>query len=133
MYKPEIKWKMVQSPPDLSDFAESFWMLTNPSDAAHEIVVLPDGRFDIIFSYSANEPFHATLRGLDTRPDSAEIPAQTVMFAVSFKLLAIEYLLQIAPPSHTTKRKCSNVSPKKARAHYIIRNGCMRPIPCNAC
>ena len=92
---PEIEWKSIQPPADLSDFVESFWMLTNMSDTAHEIVVLPDGRFDIIFSYSDSELFHATLRGLDTRPDTADIPAKAVMFAVSFKILAIEYLLQI--------------------------------------
>ncbi len=68
-------------------------MLRNYSDSEKEIVVLPDGRFDILFSVSDNQPFHATLRGLDTRPEQSTIPPTAVLFAASFKLLAIEYLL----------------------------------------
>jgi AraC-like DNA-binding protein len=91
----DMEWKTIKPISQLSDFVESYWMLTNHSETAHEIVVLPDGRFDILFSYSANESFDTTLRGLDTEPGQASIPSKTVMFAISFKLLAIEYLLQI--------------------------------------
>lgn len=86
----------IQSPvPELADFVESFWMLENAATQQKEIVVLPDGRFDIIFSYSAEESFRAILRGLDTEPGQHAIPAKQVMFAISFKLLAVEYLLDI--------------------------------------
>jgi AraC-like DNA-binding protein len=70
-------------------------MLENKSDVAHETVGLPDGRFDIIFSYSSAEPFHVMLMGLGTEPGQHAIPPQMVMYAVSFKLLAIEYLLDL--------------------------------------
>jgi AraC-like DNA-binding protein len=95
MVKEGFELKTTQPATGLADFVESFWMIRNESANAREIVVLPDGRFDIIFSVAANQPFHATLRGLDTQPDQASIPAHMVMFAVSFKLLAIEYLLDI--------------------------------------
>lgn len=91
----DLELNTMQPVAGLAYFVESFWMIRNHSAAEKEIVVLPDGRFDMIFSYSANEPFHATLRGLDTQPDQVVIPAYLVMFAISFKLLAIEYLLDM--------------------------------------
>ncbi|KAA5534457.1 helix-turn-helix transcriptional regulator [Taibaiella lutea] len=99
MKSPEIQYKIIRPDSELSAFVESFWMLKNVSDKAHEIVVLPDGRFDIIFSYSGNEEHDIVLRGLDTMPAQNSIPPRTVMFAVSFKLLAIEYLLDIKAAS----------------------------------
>ncbi|WP_249207766.1 helix-turn-helix domain-containing protein [Chitinophaga hostae] len=86
--------KSIQPDKSLAGFVESFWMIRNDLAAEKEIIVLPDGRFDIIF-FLANGSFHATLRGLDTYPEQAAIPGRTIMFAVSFKLLAVEYLLDI--------------------------------------
>jgi AraC-like DNA-binding protein len=79
----------------LADFVESFWMIRNGSAAGKEIVVLPDGRFDIIFFRSADTSFCAAVRGLDTKPEKAIIAPYMVMFGVSFKLLAIEHLLDV--------------------------------------
>src|SRR3954463_13001343 len=90
---------MAAPSPNLSGFVESFWMLENPSDTAHETVGLPDGRFDIIFSFSATAPFNAMLMGLGTEACEHSIPSKIVMCAVSFKLLAIEYLLDIKAAS----------------------------------
>lgn len=90
-----MELKSIQPDKSLSDFVESFWMIRNDSPEEKEIIVLPDGRFDIIFSVAAGEDFHATLRGLDTRPGQGTVPAHIIMFAVSFKLLAVEYLLDI--------------------------------------
>jgi AraC-like DNA-binding protein len=91
----DITLKTVDPAPALADFVESFWMIHNHSDTAREIVVLPDGRFDIIFTMAVNVPFHAVLRGLDTKPDQTVIPPGVTLFAVSFKLPAIEYLLDV--------------------------------------
>ena len=89
-----IEWRTVKPPNELNDFVESFWMLANRTGKEHQIVILPDGRFDIIFSLSG-KVFQTTLKGLDTEPGQATIPANTLFFAVSFKLLAIEYLLTV--------------------------------------
>jgi AraC-like DNA-binding protein len=94
-----IEYKIIKPIPQLSDFVESFWMCENTSKAAHEIVILPDGRFDIIFSYSATEPFNAMQMGLSSQPDQNSLPPKIVMFAVGFKLLAIEYLLDMKAAS----------------------------------
>jgi hypothetical protein len=60
----ELEYKVFKPVPGLADFVESFWMLTNHSETEKEIVVLPDGRFDIIFSYSDKAPFNSALIGL---------------------------------------------------------------------
>ncbi len=91
----DITWEIIKPISQLSDFVESFWMLANQSETAHDIVVLPDGRFDIFFSYAANQPYHVTLMGLGSEPDETTIAPKTVMFAISFKLLAIEFMLDI--------------------------------------
>lgn len=87
--------KSIQPAKSLTGFVESFWMIRNDSPEEKAIIVLPDGRFDIIFSAAAGEDFHATLRGLDTHPEQGAVPGNMTMFAVSFKLLAVEYLLDI--------------------------------------
>ncbi|UZT97389.1 AraC family transcriptional regulator [Chryseobacterium fluminis] len=81
-------------PPDssLSDFVESFWMLDNPSENK-EAVLLPDGRIDLIFSESSTEAFHVVLLGIGTLPEQVTIAEKTKIFAVSFNLLASEYIL----------------------------------------
>lgn len=88
-----VIYQFVKPAKPLADFIESFWMLRNTSGNAKEIVILPDGRIDLSFSMSADEPFHATLLGLETQAGQATIAAGAVIFAVSFKLLATEYIL----------------------------------------
>ncbi|HEY5461789.1 MAG TPA: AraC family transcriptional regulator [Hanamia sp.] len=90
----DIEWRTVKPPNELNEFVESFWMLSNYSDEEHQIVILPDGRFDIIFSLRGSKKFQAIIKGLDTLPEQRTIPPKTIFFAVSFKLLAIEYLLE---------------------------------------
>lgn len=90
----DIQWRTVNPPNELNEFAESFWMLANYSDKEHQIVILPDGRFDIIFSLTGGKKFQAGLKGLDNVPEQRTIPPKSIFFAVSFKLLAVEYLLE---------------------------------------
>src|SRR6478735_3862471 len=90
----DFDFKIIKPDKLLADFVESFWMLQNQSDREKEIVVLPDGRIDLFFSQSATEPFHVTLSGLETQSDQATLDPKTMMFAVSFKLLATEYVFR---------------------------------------
>ncbi|ANH81871.1 transcriptional regulator [Niabella ginsenosidivorans] len=89
----QIEWEKNQPPDALKDFVESFWMLANHSDTEHQIIVLPDGRLDIIFSMTTDKNIFATLKGLETEPQQTSILPKTRLLAVSFKLLAVEYLL----------------------------------------
>jgi AraC-like DNA-binding protein len=90
-----IEYKTTQPDPSLSGVVESFWMLVNHSEDGKEIVVLPDGRVDISFSFSLNAPVRATLLGVESHANRAVLAPKTSLFAVSLKLLAIEYLLDM--------------------------------------
>ncbi|MDO7846984.1 AraC family transcriptional regulator [Hymenobacter sp. M29] len=91
----DIEYREVKPPPALAEFVESFWLLINHSDAGQPVVLIPDGRVDTFFSHSATEPYHVMLRGLDGRPGAQAIPARITTFAISWKLLAVEYLLPV--------------------------------------
>lgn len=90
----DLEYKRIKPDKLLADFVESFWLLKNHSGIVKNIVILPDGRIDLFFSQSATEPFHITLSGLETQPDQATLATKTIMFAISFKLLATEYIFQ---------------------------------------
>jgi AraC-like DNA-binding protein len=91
----DIEYREMKPPPALAEFVESFWMLINHADADQPVVLIPDGRVDVFFSCSATEPYHVMLRGLDNRPGPQVIPARTTTFAISWKLLAVEYILPV--------------------------------------
>lgn len=84
--------------PDLSivDFVENLGTFQNQSDEAKEVVIIPDGRVDLFFMQSPSEPFHVALIGLETYPEQRQIQPHTQAFVVSFKPIAVEYIL------HTT-------------------------------
>lgn len=90
----DLDFKLIKPDKSLSDFVESFWLLHNQSDSDKEFVILPDGRIDLIFAQSATAPFHITRSGIETHADQAMLKAKTLMFAISFKLLATEYIFQ---------------------------------------
>jgi AraC-like DNA-binding protein len=88
-----VTTKIMKPDKSLCDFVESFWMLYNQSAHEKEVVILPDGRIDLFFSQSATEPFHITLLGLGTEALQTKIQPKTLIFAISFKPLATEYIL----------------------------------------
>jgi len=90
----DIEYKVVQPDASLGDFVESFWMLAVHADTKRDIIVLPDGRIDLFFSQSATDAFHVALLGLEINPSQTVLAPKTIMFAVSFKLLAVEYLFK---------------------------------------
>lgn len=89
-----LKYHVVKPPDSLADFVESFWCLENTLETDKELVVVPDGRVDLFLSRSSTQGFHITLAGLESEPDCVAFEAKTLIFAVSFKLLAIEYVIQ---------------------------------------
>ncbi|MGN7758092.1 helix-turn-helix domain-containing protein [Chryseobacterium sp. 22532] len=90
----EFYCKFIQPDPSLDSFVENIGMFHNPAVEAKEVVILPDGRVDLFFMRSgANEPFNVFLIGLETAPEQRSIPSGTFAFAVSFRPLAVEYIL----------------------------------------
>ena len=82
----------------IADLVQSFWMLENGSEKDIAGTVLPDGIVDLILSGSEREPFHIVLRGIDTEPSQVMIAPGVRMFAIGFRLRAVEYLFE-APVS----------------------------------
>lgn len=86
-------YQLAYPEPALTAVVESFWMLKTPPGAAEPIMLLPDGRIDVLFSIDPQQAFHVTLMGLSTQAEQTTLAADMVMFAVSLRLQAAEYLL----------------------------------------
>jgi AraC-like DNA-binding protein len=78
----------------IAQYVDSFWMLTNDSDEDKEIIILPDGRVDLFISFTPDQKFQITMVGIGTYPDKTILTARTKIFAISFKLLAVEYIFR---------------------------------------
>nr|WP_197705868.1 AraC family transcriptional regulator [Filimonas lacunae] len=89
----DINYSVVYPEAGLLPWVDSFWMLYNTTAESKEIVVLPDGRVDLFLSRGTNEPFDIMLMGLGSQPDITAIMPGRLMFAISFNLPAIEYVL----------------------------------------
>jgi AraC-like DNA-binding protein len=91
---PNFYYKFVEPDQSIADFVENIGMFHNQSDTAKEVVLMPDGRVDLFFMQTPTKPFEVALIGLETVPDQINIPPQTLAFKISFKPLAVEYILQ---------------------------------------
>ncbi|MET3037233.1 AraC family transcriptional regulator [Chryseobacterium sp. NRRL B-14859] len=90
----DFQYKFVEPEKSIADFVENIGTFRNLSDEAKEVVIIPDGRVDLFFMYSHSEPFQSTLLGLETYPEQRQILPHTTAFVVSFKPLAVEYILK---------------------------------------
>lgn len=90
-----LHYKIITPGKPLSDFVDSFWLLHNQSDNHIETTGLPDGRVDLFLFQSPAEPFRIVLLGLGTQQhEQATISAHSLIFSISFKLLAVEYIFR---------------------------------------
>ncbi|MBV8327766.1 AraC family transcriptional regulator [Chryseobacterium sp.] len=90
----DFYYKFKEPDQDIADFVESIGTFQNRTDEPKEVVIIPDGRVDLFFMKSPSEPFHITLLGLETYPEQRHIPPHTTAFVVSFKPIAVEYILK---------------------------------------
>ncbi len=90
----DFHYKFIKPEKEIADFVESLGTFHNQSDKAKEVVVMPDGRVDLFFWQTDSEPLQVILIGLETAPEQRSIPPQTRTFVISFKPLAVEYILQ---------------------------------------
>ncbi|RDC58259.1 AraC family transcriptional regulator [Pedobacter chinensis] len=89
----DLIYQNIKPDKSLSDFVESFWFLHNQSDRNKETIGLPDGRIDLSLFKSSTVPFRIRLLGVGTQQyEQGTIPANSLIFSVSFKLLAVEYI-----------------------------------------
>lgn len=101
----DLHYQLVKPDKSLADYVDSFWMVHNQSGEEKEVIGLPDGRIDLIFSRSATEPFSITLLGIGTEPDNAVITPGRLMFTVSFRLFATECVLHTSIAELLNKAK----------------------------
>lgn len=106
----DFNFTYIEPEKQFADFVESVGMFFNTSTAPKEVVVLPDGRIDLFFWKVANASFEVILLGLETAAEQRSLPPQTVCYVISFKPLAVEYILRepIAELLNTGKNLPSN-------------------------
>lgn len=90
----QLQYQFRPAEEALSDFVESYWYLHNDSREDKEVILLPDGRVDLICCQVPGMPFQVLLLGIDTQPDQLVLKAGTKMAAISFKLAAAEYIFR---------------------------------------
>lgn len=91
----EFYYQFIKPDPSLGSFVENIGMFHNPSDTAKEVVVMPDGRVDLFFMrFGPDDPFNVFLIGLETAPEQRAILPGTIAFVVSFRPIAVEYILK---------------------------------------
>jgi AraC-like DNA-binding protein len=89
----------------LADCVKCFWYLNNNTTEEKLFTILPDGYFDILFFSINNQPLKFYLMGLGTKPTEFIFPINATVFAISFKLLAAEYILATSISSLVNKTK----------------------------
>jgi AraC-like DNA-binding protein len=89
-----MKYEEIKTGEELTDFVKCFWAsetLTKKSI----FTILPDGYFDLIVEIRNNKISNIKLTGIWTIPINVETEVNTKIFAVRFKLIAIELLESI--------------------------------------
>lgn len=89
-----LQYKIIKPSKPLSDFVDSFWFLHNQSAMEKDTIGLPDGLIDILLFKSEKQPFQIVQLGGLTQHEQAKVPANSLMFCISFKLLAVEYIFR---------------------------------------
>ena len=89
-----IQLRSVTPGPPIDAFVQNFWMMENVSGKDVEATVLPDGMVDLFFVRVGEGPFRILLKGVDIEPSAVVVEAGARMFAISFRLPAVEYLLE---------------------------------------
>jgi AraC-like DNA-binding protein len=89
-----FQYQTIEHEQELSIFVERIGMFGNFSGSPREVVVVPDGRIDLFFMYTAEENFQVVLMGLETKPE--QVTAQPGMYAYALSLtpLGLEYILK---------------------------------------
>jgi AraC-like DNA-binding protein len=89
-----FQYQTIKHDRELSVFVESIGMFGNFSALPREVVVLPDGRIDLFFMYTADGTFQVLLMGLETKPEQRTLQPGTYAYALSLTPLGLEYILQ---------------------------------------
>ncbi|HHC79045.1 MAG TPA: AraC family transcriptional regulator [Flavobacteriia bacterium] len=86
----EMIYNEIEPPTQLHSFVQSFWHFENTSSRALHYSILPDGCFDLLVFQDGN----TKLTGIWNKKIDISVPKETKIFAIRFKPLAVEYLLE---------------------------------------
>lgn len=87
-----MEYREIKTDGFLNHFVQCFWEYKN-DQTDYEHTILPDGYFDLIVEYENRVLSRIKLTGIWTKTFQVNIPKSTKIFAVRFKLLAVEHLL----------------------------------------
>lgn len=90
-----MKLNIKSSLPDqsISHFVHSLWMLENNTGKDIPSTILPNGMVDMTLVKIFSGNWEMFIRGIDTMPSQVTIKADTKIFTIGLKLLAVEYML----------------------------------------
>ncbi|RVU00337.1 AraC family transcriptional regulator [Mucilaginibacter limnophilus] len=89
-----FRLKFIEPDKTIADYVESIGMFHNQLETEKEVVVIPDGRIDLFFWKPASQSSQVLLIGLETLPEQRFVPPHTLAFVISFKPIAVEYILK---------------------------------------
>jgi AraC-like DNA-binding protein len=84
----------VEPSKSLTTFVKRFWKFNNSTAEQKHYTILPDGYFDIVVKITNDSIENISLFGLCTKELEVVIPANTNVFGICFKPLAVEYILK---------------------------------------
>ena len=90
----KIKLRQIYPSKGLEDLIESYWTYQNPTNLSKKKTIFPDGLFKIIIEFKGANLIRYFITGLWTKEIEIEIPANSSMFGIKFKILAPEYIFQ---------------------------------------
>lgn len=89
-----MTYNQVQPAVLLKDFIRCYWWLDNMGNQPLDYTILPDGCFDMILYFQNYELQRIALTGLYSKEIDVEIPPNTQLLGIQFRLLSVDYLTQ---------------------------------------
>lgn len=87
-------YKEFQPDKLLTNFVKEYWWFDNSTTQQLDFTILPDGCFDLIVSLNNYKQDGISLTGLWTKQVEVSFEPNQQLFAIRFKLLAVDYILQ---------------------------------------
>lgn len=89
-----MNYRQEQPDERLKEHVRCYWFLENLTEETLSHTIIPDGFFDLLICYQNDELNDIILSGLWTERVQVKIVPGTKIFAIQFRLLAAEYIIQ---------------------------------------
>jgi AraC-like DNA-binding protein len=105
-----LNYQEVQSHQLLTEIVRHFWCFENTSADTLNYTVLPDGNVDLIIKIRNNALESVDLYGIWSKQIDVEVPANTTIWAITFKPLATECFFKKPIPHLLNSRESLDIS-----------------------